>query len=218
MKRIFAALALSFLGSSAWGADIPAKALAIPAITCTPTTCSGWYFGGDIEGAGPLATGQADITNGAGLGAHVGYQFWNGSWFAAFEVGASGYVGQTTFQSAATSQSAATGPVSPGSWSATYLAKAGYGLQGLLNTGSTTAPSQGLFANLNANLLSPYAIVGGRTREFGTGFVSGAGLEYAIGNGFNIDVEYLHINYSTTVNNLPIGNEQVVRIQLNKMF
>lgn len=211
MRKFIVAAALMTLATPAGAADI-AKAQAAAAVTCTTATCSGWYVGGQIEGAGPIATGQADLTNGAGLGGHVGYQLWNGSWFAAFEVGATGYFGASTFTAANGST------VTPGQWSADYLAKAGYGLQGLLSTSTATTPSQGLFSNLNASLISPYAVVGGRTRQFGTGFVSGAGIEYTVGNGWNIDLEYLHVNYNATVGPVNLGSENVVKVGINRMF
>lgn len=208
----FAAL-LSVTGAApALAADLPTKAPAgLPTVTCTATTCSGWYIGGQIEGAGPIATGQADLTNGVGLGGHVGYQLWNGSWFAAAELGVTGYVGQSTFI-------ANNSTVSPGVWSADAVAKLGYGLSGFFSTGSATTPSQGLFANLNANLLSPYALVGTRCRQFGCGLESGAGIEYAIGNGWNVDVEYLHVNYNGSENGISIGTENGVKVGINRMF
>lgn len=211
MKRILAVLAAVAWISSAFAADLPTKAPAVPA--CTATSCSGWYVGGQLEGAGPLGNGQADLTNGAGIGGHVGYQLWNGSFFAAAEFGATGYFGQSTFTPVPGGPS-----LSPGHWSVDYLAKGGYGLQGLFSTGNATTPSQGLFTNLNAALISPYAVVGGRTRQFGTGFVSGAGLEYTIGNGWNVAVEYLHTNYNSTVSGVSVGTEQDVRLVLNRKF
>lgn len=151
IRRFLAALAaLSLAGATGnWGpalaADLPAKAQASTAapITCSTTQCSGAYAGFDLEGAGPIATGQADLTNGAGIGGHVGYQVWNGSLYAAIEVGAMGYFGASTFTPAPGLT------IGPGNWSATYVAKIGYGLQGFFNTGNVTAPSQGILANLS---------------------------------------------------------------------
>jgi hypothetical protein len=200
-------------GAPVLAADLSAKAMGAATLpSCTNAMCSGWYLGGGIEGAGPIATGQADLTNGAGINIHGGYQLWNGSWFAAAEVGATGYFGASTFTPLGGST------VSPGRWSVDYLAKGGYGLQGLFSAGNTTTPSQGLFANLNANLISPCVIVGGRTRQFGTGFVSGGCIEYAIGNGWNVGVEYLNVNYNTSVGSVSIGHESSVALKFNRMF
>lgn len=215
------AVGLFIMNAFAFAADLPTKEIKLkdlPIVPCTPQSCSGWYLGAAIEGAGPIGTGQADLTSGAGIGGVVGYQFWNGSIFFAAEVGANGYFGTSTF-------TAADGTTfSPGPWSVDYEAKFGYGLQGLFNTGNgTTTPSQGLFANLNANLLSPYAEVGGRTRQFNgvgviTGFASGAGIEYAIGNGWNLDVDYRHIIYDVKTPVVNIGFENVARIMVKRMF
>jgi opacity protein-like surface antigen len=229
MKRLSAILSLilsvnlvTLAVIPALAADLPAKAMAAaPAPTCTVTNCSGAYAGFDIEGAGPIATGQADLTNGAGIGGHIGYQLWNGSLFAAIEVGATGYFGASTFTPT---------PgviVGPGNWSTTYTTKIGYGLQGFFNSGSITAPSQGLFANLSANLITPYVEVGGRTRGFEglgakTGFLAGAGLQYSLGNRWTLDVKYRHIDYSQSgsVGGVPvsIGTESTASIGVNYMF
>jgi hypothetical protein len=200
-------------------ADLPTKAAA-PIPNCTITMCTGWYVGGHIEGLG----GNADIigsgingsvfNGGAGLGGHAGYQLWNGSFFAAAEIGGTYDVGgQTVIGNLAN--------VKP--WSFEYLAKFGYGLQGLFNAGAPT-PSQGpvtIFQNLNAALVSPYGIVGGRTRNFGSGLVTGAGAEYTLGGGWNAYAEYLHVNYNQTVVGMApvsIGTENVVRAGINRKF
>ena len=220
--RILGALAALAGGAPAFAADLPAKAQASAApITCSTTQCSGAYAGFDIEGAGPIATGQADLTNGAGIGGHFGYQVWNGSLYAAIEVGAMGYFGASTFTPAPGLT------VGPGNWSATYIAKVGYGLQGFFNSGNVTAPSQGLFANLSQNLITPYVEVGGRTRGFEgigakTGFAAGAGLEYTLGNRWKLNIDYLHIDYNQTGNAggtpVSIGTENVARAAVSYMF
>jgi hypothetical protein len=204
-------------------ADLPAKsAVATPALpTCTITQCTGWYVGGHIEGLGS----NADIVGsgisgslfagGAGLGAHGGYQLWNGNFFVAAEFGGTYDIGgQTVIGNLANVQP----------WSVEYLAKVGYGLQGFFNAGAAT-PSQGpvaIFQNLNAALVSPYAIIGGRTRNFGSGLVTGAGAEYTLGGGWNAYAEYLHVNYNETSTAglvpISIGTENVVRAGINRKF
>jgi hypothetical protein len=182
--------------------------------------CTGWYVGGHVEGLGSNADILGSGINGslfaggAGLGLHGGYQLWNGNFFAAAEIGGTYDVGgQTLIGDVA--------GVKP--WSVDYLAKFGYGLQGFFSSGAAT-PSQGpvtIFQNLNAALISPYGIVGGRTRNFGTGLVTGAGAEYTLGGGWNAYAEYLHVNYNQTVNGLApvsIGTENVVRAGINRKF
>lgn len=222
MKRFLLALSIVIGCVPAMAADVnPPTVTKAPAVLCTTAQCSGAYAGFDIEGAGPVATGQADLTNGAGIGAHVGYQVWNGSLFAAVEVGAAGYFGASTFTPAPGLT------IGPGNWSTTYTAKFGYGLQGVFNSGNVTAPSQGLFANLSANLITPYFEVGGRTRGFEgigakTGFLTGAGLLYSLGNRWTLDVKYRHIDYnqSGSVGGVPVsvGTENVASAGVSYHF
>jgi hypothetical protein len=228
MKRLLfastAALAIAGI-TPAIGADLPAKPAVkvrtLAPVACTITNCSGFYVGGHIEGVGSnadiLGSGinGSIFASGAGLGGHVGYQVWNGNFFAAGEVGATGYTGGTSIISTVAN-------INP-SWSVDYLAKFGYGLQGLFN--SAPSPSQGpvsIIQSLNASLISPYFLVGGRTRNFGTGLVTGGGAQYAIGGGWNAFAEYLHVNYEQTVTGglapVSIGTENVVRAGVNLMF
>lgn len=225
MKRFLSLLFLAAIGGwgPAFAADQNSQVKAVPAPyvpTCTVANCTGWYVGGHVEGEG----GNADIlgsgingsifAGGAGLGAHAGYQFWNGNFFAAGELGGTYDVGSRTVIGNLAN-------VKP--YSVEYLAKFGVGLNGFFNSGPAT-PSQGpvnIFQNLNAALVSPYAIVGGRTRNFGTGLASGAGMEYTLGGGWNAYAEYLHVNYNQTVNGLApvsIGTENIVRAGINRKF
>lgn len=223
IRHFLAALAaLAGASAPALAADMPPRA-AVPAPipVCTITQCSGWYVGGHVEGLGSnadiLGSGiQSSIfAGGAGLGGHVGYQLWNGNFFAAAEVGGTYDVGGQSF----VGQVAGVQP-----WSVEYLAKFGYGLNGLFNAGAAT-PSQGpvaIFQNLQAALISPYGVIGGRTRNFGSGLVTGAGAEYTLGGGWNAYAEYLHVNYNQTVGSglapVSIGTENVVRAGINRKF
>ncbi len=220
--RIIAAV-IGLAGSApAIAADLPVKAPAAAAVpVCSVTSCSGFYIGGHIEGEGSnadiLGSGinGSIFAGGAGLGLHAGYQLWNGNFFAAGEIGGTYDIGGRTVIGDIAN-------VSP--WSVEYLGKFGIGLQGLFNSGAPT-PSQGpvnIIQNLNAALISPYAIVGGRTRNFGSGLVTGAGAEYTIGNGWNAYAEYLHVNYNDTAApvgvSVSIGTENVVRAGINRKF
>lgn len=223
MKRIDLVVVYSLLASwPAMAADLPAKARAATSapVLCDVTNCTGFYIGGHLEGEGSnadiLGSGinGSIFAGGAGLGLHGGYQLWNGNFFAAGEVGG-------TFDAGGKTVIGDLANVQP--WSVEYLAKFGVGLNGLFNSGPPT-PSQGpvsIIQNLNAALISPYAIVGGRTRNFGTGLVTGAGMEYTIGGGWNAYAEYLHVNYNQTVDNgipVSIGTENVVRAGINRKF
>lgn len=223
-KLLLASLALLSVAGivPVMAADLPAVPVKAPVYvpTCTVAMCTGWYVGGHVEGVGSNADiigsgiNGSIFAGGAGLGAHAGYQLWNGNFFAAGEIGGTYDTGGKTIIGNLAN-------VDP--WSVDYLAKFGYGLQGLFNNGAAT-PSQGpvaIFQNLNAALISPYGIIGGRTRNFGTGLVSGAGAEYTLGGGWNAYAEYLHVNYNQTVNGLAhvsIGTENVVRAGINRKF
>lgn len=219
--RILAALAALAGGAPAFAADLPAKAAPAPYVpVCTTSNCTGFYVGGHVEGEGSNADiigsgiNGSIFAGGAGMGAHAGYQLWNGNFFAAGEIGGTYDVGGKTVIGNLAN-------VSP--WSVDYLVKAGIGINGLLNSGPPT-PSQGpvaTFQNLSAAMISPYAIVGGRTRNFGTGLVSGAGIEYTLGGGWNAYAEYLHVNFNQTVAGaapVSIGTENVVRAGINRKF
>jgi hypothetical protein len=201
MKKLL--LLTLLLVTPAVGADLPPKAYAN---LCDITNCTGFYIGGHVEGTGQSAL-PLDISSGAGIGLHAGYQLWNGSLFAAVEIGGTYYTGTSP------------GDVYDPRWSFDYLAKVGYGLQGLFNTGAA-APSQGpVLQQLNAALISPYAIVGGRTRDRVNGFVSGLGAEYTIGRGWNAYAEYLHVNYHQTIApGVVIETENLVRAGINRKF
>jgi hypothetical protein len=199
----------------------PLKAAAAAPAVCTVASCSGFYIGGHVEGVGSnadiLGSGinGSIFANGAGLGLHAGYQLWNGNFFAAGEIGGTWYTGGTSIITDVAN-------VDP-RWSVDYLAKFGYGLQGLFN--SAPAPSQGpvnVIQQLNAALISPYFLVGGRTRNFGSGLATGGGVQYAIGGGWNAFAEYLHVNYEQTVTSgvapVSIGTENIVRAGINLMF
>lgn len=218
----FASLAAGALCFYAFAADLSVKAQAtVPPYTsvCTVAMCTGFYVGGHVEGAGSnadiLGSGLSNslFANGAGLGAHAGYQLWNGNFFAAAEVGGTYYTG--------TSSLIGTAAGIEQRWSVDYLGKFGIGLQGLFG-GSAATPSQGpvsIFQNLQAALVSPYVIVGGRTRGKFNGLATGAGAEYTLGGGWNAYAEYLHVNYNDTVMpGVVLDTENLVRAGVNRKF
>src|SRR5260370_20437469 len=176
LKRLFLSRVLA--SGAAHAADLKPVA-ATPAAymaTCRVQQCTGFEMGGHVEGVGSnadiLGSGinGSIFAGGAGLGLHAGYQLWSGNFFAAGEIGGTYNVGSRSLVGTVAD-------VKP--WAIDYLAKFGIGLQGFFNSGPAT-PSQGpvsIFQNLNASLISPYGLVGGRTRNFGTGFVTGAGAE-----------------------------------------
>jgi opacity protein-like surface antigen len=224
MKKLLLTFVFVAAPCLAAAADLPIKrglaADPTAPVPCSITACSGFYIGGHVEGEGSnadiLGSGinGSIFANGAGLGLHAGYQLWNGNFFAAGEFGGTYDVGSRTVIGDIAN-------VSP--WSFEYLAKLGVGLNGLFNSSPT--PTQGpinVIQALNGAMLSPYAIVGGKTRNFGSGFVTGAGVEYTLGGHWAANVEYLHVNYNDQTApvgvNVSIGTENVVRAGLNYKF
>jgi opacity protein-like surface antigen len=216
------AVGLALSGAPAGAADLAVKAVgAAPVSTfvpCATAQCTGFYVGGTVGGIGSnadiLGSGinGSIFAGGAELGLHVGYQIWNGSFFAAAEVGGDIDVGGTTVIGSVAN-------VKP--YSATYVAKLGYGLNNLFGSGPPATTQPTIFQTLASSLISPYFEVGGKTRNFGTGFVSGAGVEYVIGPHWNAYAEYQHINYNQTVVGaapVSIGTENIVKAGVNYKF
>lgn len=228
LAAIYGTFCYSLATWPAIGADLPVKSrVATPAdfntnVPCVTTGCTGWYAGGHVEAAGS----NADIVgsglngsifdNGVGLGGQFGYQLWNGNFFAAAEVGGTYYTGNTSLVTTLTN-------VNP-MFSVDYIARFGYGLNGLFATAPTQASAPpSVIQTLSNMLTSPFFLVGGRYRPtVGNGLEVGAGLQYALGGGFMTNVEYFHVTYNTTEAPLgvpvQIGTEQGVRIGINKLF
>jgi hypothetical protein len=225
LLRLLAALAAlaGIAGAaSATAADLPAKAVPVKApyvSTCTVQNCTGFYLGAHVEGEGSnadiLGSGinGSIFASGAGLGLHGGYQLWNGNFFASAEVGGTWYTG---------TQSAVGSVIGIDQrWSVDYVAKLGYGLNGLFN--GPPAPSQGpvnVIQTLNAAMISPYFIVGGRTRAHNlNGLVTGGGIEYTLGGGYNAFAEYRHVNYNVTIDGVVnVSTENSVTAGVNRKF
>src|SRR5215467_13864788 len=106
MKKLLLATVFAAIAVPAMAADLPVRrGLAtdptVP-VPCGAMACSGIYVGGHVEGEGSnadiLGSGinGSIFANGAGLGLHAGYQLWNGSFFAAGEIGGTYNVGSRT--------------------------------------------------------------------------------------------------------------------------
>lgn len=217
MWRIpFLLLALIYAFDGAYAADMPVKAPFVAATpSCTVTQCSGFYVGASLAGLGTNADILGSGLNGSvfgdggGVGIQGGYQLWNGNFFAAAEIAATYYVPTR----------GATGNVGQ-QFQGLELIKVGYGLQNLFNAG-TPGASQGpvaIFSTLQANLISPYVVFGASNRSFGTGWVTGAGAEYTLGNGYNAFAEYLRAQYNMTVNGVVVNDDNIIRIGVNRKF
>lgn len=197
-KRSILALAFAALSSHALAADIrfPVKSPLLPAPSCVPGSCSGFYAGFGILGDGSNVDVVANGINGSVfstggvLKVQGGYQFWNGSWFAALDASV-GYE-YTTKVSANLPTIAGNGG---SKIVATELVKLGYNfLPGTAN--ALTPPSQSPAPLMvPANLLAsstPYFTVGGLQRRGKNEWVSGVGVQTVIAAGWSSDLKYLH--------------------------
>lgn len=200
-------------------ADFPVKAVApvwapLPA-TCAPQNCSGWYVGGGVSGTGSNADiigsgiNQSIFSEGVTLKAQGGYQFWNGSVFAAIDVSA-GYQFSTPNSAGAL--------VTPNGskFVGTELVKLGYNFFPQATSATVTPGQSPSLLTVPANLLAsstPYLTVGGMQRYGKTVEVNGAGVQTVIAKGWSTDVKYL---YAAPQQGLPAT--QVVTLELNRHF
>lgn len=225
-KSIIAAISLFFAATTAHAADvgvpIPVKATAPAAPNCTVTGCSGWYIGGNIIGTGSnldiIGSGiNGSVFSGGGaLGLDAGYQFWNGQFFFAGEVFGDYDV-----------LSHGVGSGNQNSYLFGQVAKFGIGLSGLFGGagGASTTPSQSpvpitVPAQLASSLISPYVQFGAVERPWGVGWATGAGADFVIAAGWNLDISYLYVQYNNASIN-PITteqNENLIKLSLNRKF
>jgi opacity protein-like surface antigen len=224
MKRsIFAGMLFLGAAGAAGAVDLPnslvmpLKAPALTAAPCTVTSCSGFYVGGfvlgngtnlDVIGSGLSGTFAAQ---GSSMGIVAGYQSWNGNLFLGGEVFGGINISQTNAMNVGPSSKFVTGE----------LVKVGGNLAGLFSSGPTT-PSQGPIAiNIpGLALMSPYALVGDFQRGSKNGVATGAGTEFIAGGGINIDLKYIHVNYSNgqVAPNAALDTENIVMLSALKKF
>jgi opacity protein-like surface antigen len=202
VRALLVAFALSmFLAPIAFAADLtlpvraPAIALPDPGSACTPTSCSGFYVGGQLAGVGSNADIIGNGVNGsvfAGGGipmATVGYQYASGNWF----FGAEGAVGWQV------STKANIGGVTgnENGFISYQIGKVGGNLAGLF--GNSAAPIA-IPPKLANALISPYVLLGAVERPFASGWASGAGATFDIGPHTFVDIKYMYVNYGPSSN------------------
>lgn len=182
---------------------------------CTPTSCSGFYVGGVIGGAGTNADIIGNGVNGsvfAGggiMGANVGYQYASGPWFVGAEAGLA-----YQFQTGATVNNVS------GNASGLFgyqIVKFGGDLSGLLNNGNATGIS--IPPKLAQSLISPYLLTGAVERSFATGWATGAGATFDIGQHLFLDTKYMFVNYGPSNNGaMHLTNENLLLLGVNYKF
>lgn len=152
----FGLLALSLIANtSAVAADLGSQPMAAkaPVYTgCVINNCTGLYAGVGLSGNGTNADiigsglSQSVFAAGAQVDLHAGYQFWNGTYFAAIEAGI-GY----QFTNGGAIQ------FNGNQLTGYEIVKLGVSLSGLLNTGASPIA---IPAALSSALMSPYVAVG----------------------------------------------------------
>jgi opacity protein-like surface antigen len=205
------------LAQTATPAPAPPPVIAAPAAApCSISNCSGLYVRAGITGLGTnvdvIGNGLSGslFAGGSIFDVGVGYQLWNGTYFAAVE-GSIGY-------------QASNGPsvagLSAGNIVGLEQVKFGGALSGLLGqgqVGTTTggqAPAQiPVPAGLSSALIAPYYGIGMMQRGGSNVMVTGPGAEFALASSVSLDVQYL---YQPAMDTLPAA--QMVRLGLQWHF
>lgn len=211
---------------AARAADLPTKApifatIGTPpcqvATASTPLSCSGFYVGGGIAGAGSnadiIGSGVSGSVFAGGITptATIGYQYVQGNWIFGIEQDV-GYSVNT-----GASANAVGGPFN--GWRFTQDFKVGGNLAGMLGTQQPiTVPA----ALANA-ILGPYAHVGVSEWQLGNawaaGNVSGAGVLFDLGPKIFGDFRYSYTNFNgAKANGVTVNNDQSLLMTVNYKF
>lgn len=209
------------LATAAFGADLPPiitkGPAAAPVATCVAGNCSGWFAGFGLVGNGTNADIVGNGINGSVFAAggaveiHGGYQFWNGSLFAAVEA---------VLDYEFSSPSSAGVPVANNSFGNSIggmeLVKLGYNFFPSTQSATTTPSQSPVPLIVPANLLAattPYFVFGGHQRRGASMWVNGAGMETVVASGWTSFAEYLYAPSQQGLN-----SEQIVRVGIDKHF
>ena len=196
----------------------PALVTASTACTTTPLSCTGFYLGGGLAGAGSNADILGSGINGSVFAGGItptidaGYQYIQGNWVFAFEADA-GYSVNTN---------AAVNGLGNSFNGARFeqLFKVGGNLAGLLGT----QPPITIPASLANSVLAPYVFDGIAEWDvpgaWAAGNISGAGVLFDIGPKLFGDLRYSYTNFNGAKagNGLTINNDQSVKMLINYKF
>lgn len=191
IKQFVSALMLAAMVSPAAAADVSAP-LDIPA----SSDWSGFYIGGHLGGGKSIIDWTYDLGGtadheGDGVlgGAQAGYNFQSGAWVfgAEADISASGIEGDTDCPNPAFTCS------SDAQWLSTVRARIGYSFDNLLVYG-TGGLGIGRFEMSTNN----GAGVSGSTTKTDTGWVAGAGVEYAFSPRWSVKAEYMYYDFGSS--------------------
>lgn len=182
-------------GGEARAADVTAPAFPVKVPTyadCTPASCSGWYAGVGLTGNGTNADiigsgiNQSVFAAGGIIDLHGGYQLWNGTYLFAAE--------------AAIGNQFSNGPINQFGAKTLVgyeIVKLGGSLTNLFSQGASPAPGQAptsfsLPGSISQALISPYFAMGAIQRAGVNEWATGAGVEFALAQGWNLDTRYMY--------------------------
>jgi opacity protein-like surface antigen len=217
---MLAAAATLTLTAPACAADLAVKALPIAYAPCTlptastPLSCSGFYVGGGVAGAGSNADIIGSGINGSVFAGGItptvdaGYQYVQGNWVFGAEFDA-GY----SFKTGADVNGVGNGF---NGFRIEEDFKVGGNISGLLGTQSPiTIP-----ASLANSVLAPYVHVGAAQWQlpgsWANGNISGAGLLFDISPRIFGDIRYTYTNFNgARAGGVTINNDQSIKVLIN---
>lgn len=189
--KILLGLAAALLSTSALAADMSVKApiAASPVSTCTNLSCSGFFAGAEISGAGSGVNvlNLASLNSGGtSMGVNGGYQFFNGLYWLGAKVALDYDVSQQN--------------PSIGGASVISLSKL-FAFEGV-EVGGNLTQMFGLQAISLPGFLStavPTVLIGACQHGNLNGYCAGAAAHFFIPNSrFTVDVNYLNAQYNQT--------------------
>lgn len=192
IKHFASAVLFAAMVSPAVAAD-----MSMPYETPVSSDWSGFYIGGHIGGGksiidwtfDPIGTTADHEGDGVLGGAQVGYNFQSGAWVfgAEADISASGIEGDTACPNPAFTCS------SEAQWLATVRGRVGYSFDNLLVYGTG-----GLGIGRFEMSTDDGAGVSGSTDKTDTGWVAGAGVEYAFSPRWSVKAEYMYYDFGSS--------------------
>jgi hypothetical protein len=161
-----------------------------PSGSCTSVYCVGPYIGGGIAESGGsfnvVSTGLSGLAdNNLNLFGEVGYDYWNGGVY----LGLNGL-----FEYGVSSNGVIPGGGNSELWGGGAWAKLGYNVAGALGISPPSGSAPSLTGLVTSSV--PYINLGVWSRPWGTGFLSGVGIEGWLSKNITVHIDYNHVNYN----------------------